>query len=160
MIPIAGRRTGVHRSRPARPVLPTDRPPAPAPPPPPRWRNWLLVAGLLLTLALFLPIRTGSSPQHLSYTQLKIDVAAGQVASVALGPDGNISGKLTNGASFTSSYPVNLQDPQFAQLLDQHQVQVTTQSTQTSIWSVLLNLLPLALILGLLVWTGRSARRQ
>jgi len=120
----------------------------------------LLVAGLLLTVALFLPVPTGSSPQQLSYSQLKTDIGAGQVASVAIGPDGNISGKLTNGTSFTSSYPVSLQDPQFAQLLDQHNVQVTTQAARTSIWSVLLNLLPFVIVLGLFVWTGRAARRQ
>ena len=39
-------------------------------------------------------------------------------------------------------------------------MQVTTQPAQTSIGSVLLNFLPLALILGLFLWTGRSARRQ
>jgi cell division protease FtsH len=161
MISMAARRPGLHGSKPARSVPPPDRPPAPAPPPPPRWRNWLLVVGLLLTAALwFLPIPTGSKPQQLTYTQLKTDIAAGQVASVALGSDGSISGKLTNGTSITSSYPTTLQDPQFAQLLDEHHVQVTTQSARTSIWSVVLNLLPLAIIVGLFIWTGRSARRQ
>ncbi len=160
MITTAGRWPGGHRSRSARSVPPPDRPPAPAGRPPPRWRSGLLVAGLLLTVALFLPVPTGSSPQQLSYSQLKTDIGAGQVASVAIGPDGNISGKLTNGTSFTSSYPVSLQDPQFAQLLDQHNVQVTTQAARTSIWSVLLNLLPFVIVLGLFVWTGRAARRQ
>jgi cell division protease FtsH len=93
-------------------------------------------------------------------SQLKSDIAAGQVKSVALGPDGAISGTLTNGTKFTSSYPTSLQDPQFAQLLDQHNVQVTTKPAQTSIGSALLNLLPLAIILGLFLWTGRAARRQ
>src|SRR4051794_6911386 len=145
----------------ARPGPPGRPPPAPPPPPPPRWRNWLLVAGLLLTAALFLlPIPTSGSTEQLSYSQLKTDVAAGQVTSVALGTDGSISGKLTNGTSFTSSYPVDLQDPQFAQLLDQHNVQITTQPARTSISSVLVNLLPLALIVGLFWWTGRAARRQ
>jgi cell division protease FtsH len=150
----------LHRSNSARSTPPPDRPPSPAPPPP-RWRNWLLLAGLLLTVALFLlPVPTGGKVEQLSYSQLKHDIAAGQVASVALGPDGGIAGKLTNGTKFTSSYPTALQDPQFAQLLDQHNVQVTAQAAQTSIWSVLLNLLPLAVILGLFVGTGRSARRQ
>jgi len=159
--PAAGGCSTVHQTGSARSGAPPDRPPAPAPPPPPRWRNWLLVAGLLLTVALFLlPIPTSSKVEQLKYSQLKSDVSAGQVASVALGPDGSISGKLTNGTSLTSSYPVGLQDPQFAQLLDQHKVQVTTQSARTSTWSVLLNLLPLAIIVGLFVWTGRAARRQ
>src|SRR5689334_3613478 len=120
--------SATHRTGSARSGPPDRPPPAPTPPPPPRWRNWLLVAGLLLTAALFLlPIPTSGSTEQLTYTKLKSDVAAGQVASVALGADGSISGKLTNGTSFTSSYPVDLQDPQFAQLLDQHNVQVTTQ---------------------------------
>jgi cell division protease FtsH len=152
----------LHHSNRARSGPPPDRPPSPAPPPPPpAWRNWLLIAGLVLTVALFLlPLPTAGKVQQLSYTQLKRDIAAGQVASVAIGPDGNITGKLTNGTRFESSYPTNLQDPQFTQLLDQHNVQVTTQAAQTSIGSLLLNLLPLALIVGLFIWTGRAARRQ
>ena len=112
-------------------------------------------------MALFLlPTPTVGKVEQLSYSQLKSDIAAGQVKSVALGPDGGISGTLANGTKFTSSYPTSLQDPQFAQLLDQHNVQVTTKSAQTSIGSVLLSLLPLAIILGLFLWTGRAARRQ
>jgi cell division protease FtsH len=149
----------LHRTGSAKSGPPPDRPSAPAPPPPPRWRNWLLVAGVLVTAALFL-LPTASNVEQLGYTQLKSDIAAGQVASVALGPDGSISGKLTNGSSFTSSYPVGLQDPQFVQLLEQHDVQVTTQPARTSISSVLLNLLPLAVIVGLFWFTGRAARRQ
>jgi cell division protease FtsH len=151
----------VHPTGSARAGAPPDRPAAPAPPPPPRWRNWLLVAGLLLTGALFLlPIPTSSNVEQLGYSQLKSDIATGQVVSVALGTDGNISDQLTNGTKFTSSYPVDLQDPQFAQLLDQHSVQVTTQPARTSIWSVVLNLLPLAIIVALFVWSGRATRRQ
>jgi cell division protease FtsH len=155
------RRTDQHETGTAKSGPPPDRPPGQAPPPPPRWRTWLLIAGLVLTVVLFLlPIPNTSTVEQLSYSQLKSDIRAGQVASVALGPDGSISGKLTNGTRFDSSYPTNLQDPQFAQLLDQHKVQVTTRAAQTSIGSVLLNLLPLAVILGLFLWTGRSARRQ
>jgi cell division protease FtsH len=157
----ASRWSAVHRTGSAKSGPAPDRPVAPAPPPPPTWRRWLLVAGVLVTAALFvLPIPPTGKVTQLSYSQLKTDVAAGQVSSVALGSDGSISGKLTNGTSFTSSYPLGLQDPQFAQLLDQHKVQVSTQAARTSIGSVLLNLLPLAIILGLFLWTGRAARRQ
>jgi cell division protease FtsH len=157
----AGRWALRHLTGTARSGPPPDRPPSPAPPPPPRWRSWLLIAGLLVTVALFLlPVPTAGKVEQLSYSQLKSDIAAGQVKSVALGPDGAISGALTNGTKFTSSYPTSLKDPQFTQLLDQHHVQVTTKPAQTSLGSVLLNLLPLALILGLFLWTGRAARRQ
>ena len=157
----AGRWSLRHLTGPARSGPPPDRPPSPAPPPPPAWRNWLLIIGVLLTVALFLlPVPTAGKVEQLSYSQLKSDIAAGQVKSVALGSDGSISGTLTNGTKFTSSYPTAIQDPQFAQLLDQHSVQVTTQAPRTSLGSVLLNLLPLAHIVGLFWWTGRAARRQ
>jgi cell division protease FtsH len=151
----------VHSTGSARSGAPPDRPVGSAPPPPPRWRNWLLVIGLLLTAGLFLvPIPTSSNVEQLNYSQLKSDIAAGQVTSVALSPDGSVSGQLTNGTKFTSSYPVTLQDPQFAQLLDQHNVQVTAPPARTSTWSVLLNLLPLVVIVALWVWSGRAASRQ
>ncbi len=115
----------------------------------------------MLTAALFLlSTPTSSNVEQLSYTQLKSDVAAGQVASVALGSDGSVSGQLANGTKFTSSYPVGLQDAQFVELLDQHNVQVSTQSARTSAWSVLLNLLPLVVIVALFVWSGRATGRQ
>jgi cell division protease FtsH len=117
---------------------------------------------VIVTLALFLlPLGpSAGNAQQLSYSQLKTDVTADQVRSVAIGPDGSISGALTNGTNFTSSYPVAIQDPQFAQLLDTHNVQVTTQPVQSSIGSVLLNLLPIVIVVGLILWMGRSARRQ
>lgn len=100
----------------------------------------------MLSLALFLlPLSGSSNVQQLNYSQLKSDIGAGQVASVAIGPDGNISGTLKNGTKFTSSYPVNLQDPQFTQLLEQHKVQVTAVGAQSSFLTVLLSLLPLLL---------------
>jgi cell division protease FtsH len=164
-MPLTGTVTGsvgwMHRTGPARSEPSPDRPSAPVPPAPPRWRNWLLLVGVILTLVLlFLPIPITANVEQLSYSQLKSDISAGQVASVALGPDGSITGTLTNGTKFASSYPVNLQDPQFAQLLDQHNVQVTTQPAQTSMWSILLGLAPLLLMVALFWWTGRAARRQ
>jgi cell division protease FtsH len=144
---VTGSVARMHRTGSARSEPPTDRPSAPVPP---RWRNWLLLVGAVLTLALFfLPIPTKGNVEQLSYSQLKSDISDGQVASVALGPDGSITGTLSNGTKFASSYPVNLQDPQFAQLLDQHNIQVTTQPSQTSISSVLLSLLPLLLVVAL-----------
>jgi cell division protease FtsH len=118
------------------------------------------VAGVLVTLGLFLLPAPGHSVDKLNYSQLKSDIAAGQVSSIDLGPDGNITGKLTNGTSFTSTYPVGVQDPQLFQLLDSHSVQVSTQPAKTSITSVLLNFLPLILIVGVFLWMGRAARRQ
>jgi cell division protease FtsH len=142
------------------PGQPGGTPPAP-PPRAPRWRNWLLLVGVLVSLGLFLlPLPGGGNAQQLSYSQVKSDLSANTVRSLAIGPDGNLAGTLTNGTSFTSSYPVAVDDPQFAQLLDDHNVQVTTQPAETSFGTVLLNLLPLALVVGVFLWMGRAARRQ
>jgi cell division protease FtsH len=121
-----------------------------------------VTGAVLVALALFqLPFGSSSgNSQQLSYTQLKTDLTANQVRSVAIGPDGTISGTLTNGTTFTSSYPVGIQDPQFAQQLDSPNVQVSTQPAQSSIGSVLLSLLPLAVLIGLFFWMSRAARRQ
>src|SRR5687768_6823016 len=108
--PRRGARTTAHPTGSARSGPPPNRPAPPAPPAQPAWRNWLLVAGLLVTLALFL-LPGGRAHQQVGYSQLKSDLAAGQVGAVAIGPDGSISGQLANGTSFTSSYPVGLPDP-------------------------------------------------
>ncbi len=125
-----------------------------------RWWTWLLTGVVLAAVLFLVPLPGTSKEEDLSYTQLKTDITAGKVDSVALGSDGAVSGTLKDGTKFTSSYPVELQDPQFAQLLDQNQVTVTTQAARTSVWSVVFSLLPLLLIVGLVVWSLRSARRQ
>jgi cell division protease FtsH len=156
----AGRRdqheTGTARSGP-----PSDRPPSPAPPPPPAWRNWLLIVGLIVTVALFLvPLPTAGKVEQLSYSQLKSDIRAGQVQSVEIGSDGHIEGKLKDGTRFESSYPTNLQDPEFTKLLDDNNVQVKAVGPRTTLGSVLISLLPLLLFIAFFVYLGRSTRRQ
>jgi cell division protease FtsH len=153
----------VHLSNQAKPP-PPDRPPTPPPPPPPpRWRMWLPWIGIALTIAILVFAgRPGRSNEvTLNYQpQLKDKIAAGQVRSIEIGSDGHISGVLTDGTHFRSSYPVNLQDPQFTQLLEQHKVQVTAVGAQSSFVTVLLSLLPLLLFVGFFIYLGRSTRRQ
>jgi cell division protease FtsH len=152
-----------HLSNTAKSGPPPDRAPNQAPPPPPWWRNWLLVAGLLLTVALFLlPGRMQQARVvELDYQpELKDKIAAGQVQSVEIGSDGHIAGKLKDGTEFTSSYPTNLQDPEFTKLLDDHNVQVKAVGARTTFGSILLSLLPLLLFIAFFVYLGRSTRRQ
>jgi cell division protease FtsH len=119
----------------------------------------------MLTLAILLlwpGRRSGNSEVTLNYQpQLKDKIIAGQVKSVEIGSDGHITGVLTDGTRFRSSYPVNLPDPQFTQLLEQHKVQVKAVGAQSSFVSVLLgSLLPFLLFLGLFIYLGRATRRQ
>ena len=152
-----------HPSNKAKSGPPPDRPPSPAPPPPPRWRSWLLPIGLLLSLVLLLlPNQMEESRvTDLTYApELKDKIEAGQVKSVEIGSDGHIEGVLTDGTKFKSSYPTNLQDPQFTKLLNDKNVEVKAVGPRTSIGSVLLSLLPLLVFIAIFVYLGRSARRQ
>jgi cell division protease FtsH len=152
-----------HPSNKAKSGPPPDRPPSQAPPPPPRWRSWLPLVGLLLTIALLLiPGRMGQGQvTNLDYSPgLKDKIAAGQVQSVEIGSDGHIEGKLKDGTRFESSYPTNLQDPEFTKLLDDHKVQVKAVGPRTTLGSILLSLLPLLLFIAFFVYLGRSTRRQ
>src|SRR6266536_2872867 len=153
----------VHLSNQAKPGPPPERPRTPPPPPPPRWRMWLPWIGVAITLGilLFTSRMSGGQVQTLTYQpQLKDKIAAGQVKSVEIGSDGHIDGVLTDGTKFKSSYPVNLQDPQFTTLLEQHNVQVTAVGAQSSFVTVLVSLLPLLLFVGFFIYLGRSTRRQ
>jgi cell division protease FtsH len=153
----------VHLSNKARGGPPPEGPRRPPPPPPPRWRMWLPWIGVAITLGilLFTGRMSGSQVQTLTYQpQLKDKIAAGQVKSVEIGNDGHIDGVLTNGTKFKSSYPINLQDPQFTTLLDQHHVQVTAVGASSSFTTVLVSLLPLLLFVGFFIYLGRSTRRQ
>jgi len=152
-----------HPSNKAKSGPPPDRPPSQAPPPPPRWRSWLPFLGLLITaILLLLPNRMGQGQvTDLDYAPaLKDKIAAGQVQSVEIGSDGHIEGKLKDGTRFQSSYPTNLQDPEFTKLLDDNKVQVKAVGPRTTLGSVLLSLLPLLLFIAFFVYLGRSTRRQ
>jgi cell division protease FtsH len=152
-----------HPSNKAKSGPPPDRPPSPAPPPPPRWRSWLLPVGLLLSLILLLlpnQMEQGRITDLTYAPELKDKIRAGQVESVEIGSDGHIEGKLTDGTRFESSYPTNLQDAEFTQLLNTHDVQVKAVGPRTSLGSVLLSLLPLLLFIAIFVYLGRATRRQ
>jgi cell division protease FtsH len=152
-----------HPSNTAKSGPPPDRPPAPAPPPPPKWRSWLLPIGLLLSLVvLLLPnqMQEGRRTDLDYQPELKDKIAAGQVQSVQIGSDGHIEGRLKDGTRFESSYPTNLEDPEFTRLLNEHDVEVTAVGPRTTFGSVLLSLLPLLLFIGIFLYLGRATRRQ
>ncbi|HEY2173782.1 MAG TPA: ATP-dependent zinc metalloprotease FtsH [Mycobacteriales bacterium] len=152
-------------SRSATPGAPRDTPPKPAPPPPPGWRRWLLPIGLFITaLLLLIPAMSrGTTPQELTYSNLLDRVNANHVTSVTIDNHGAVTGTLSGGKQFTSQIPTSLttgtNDLQSALLT--HHVKITgTQKSDSSVLGILLSFLPLLLILGLFVWSGRAARRS
>jgi cell division protease FtsH len=100
----------------------------------------------------------GSGHENLSALQSKVN--AGQVASVTIDNDGGVTGKLTNGDSFTSQIPTVLNTSQLTSQLQAEHVQVQAEQSSGGWASVLGSLLPLALLLGLLLWGWRIARRS
>ncbi|WP_045878349.1 ATP-dependent zinc metalloprotease FtsH [Pseudofrankia sp. DC12] len=152
---------GVHHSAPARSGQPRDPAPKPAPPKPPMWRSWLLPFGLLITaLLLFTPAMAGGKTTAIDYSDLLGRVNAGRVASVSINDKGAVDGKLKDGTSFTSQIPTVLDNSTLASRLEAKGVKVKGTQTGGSWISVLLSFLPLLLLVGFFVWTGRQTQRQ
>jgi cell division protease FtsH len=154
----------VHQSTSAKSGPPSDRRPAPAPPPPPAWRHWLLVAGVALTVGLFIfsGIKGTSSPKELSYTQFQADVTANLLKTATIGTTGHVSGHFVKSGTYTSQIPTALQDTGLDKLLAAHHVTVTGSppSSGLTLLSVILDLLPLILLVGFFVFISRRARSQ
>ncbi|MGZ6564189.1 MAG: ATP-dependent zinc metalloprotease FtsH [Solirubrobacteraceae bacterium] len=142
-----------------------DTPPKPAPPPPPAWRPWLLPIGLLITTSLlFIPVMTSPAPpQRLAYSDLLNQVNAGHVTSVSINNLGAVTGRLDKDGEFTSQIPTALTTgtSDLQQTLLAHHVTITgKQSSNSALLNIALSFLPLLLIIGLFVWSGRAARRS
>jgi cell division protease FtsH len=152
-----------HRTVPARRPDPEEnRPKTPPPQPPPSWRHWLIWIGLAISLALFfLPYKTSPTPVSLNYTQFLKDVTGNTVKSATIDANGAITGKLTDGKSYTSQIPTGLTDTSLAPLLEAHNVTITGKSPASSTLGLLLwDVVPFLLFLGIFLWLGRRAGRQ
>ncbi len=158
-----------HRSTPARPGRPNrinkldKRPPTPAPPTAPRWPLWLLLGGAVLgaLLLLFHPGIKGSTARDFSYSSFVSEVTANKVSTATISSTGLVSGKLDNGAAYTSQIPTALNDNALSPLLLTHNVQVTgVNSSSSSVATLLFALWPLLLLAGVFVWFARRSRKQ
>ena len=151
-----------HRSSPARSGPPQDRRPAPAPPPPPRWRPWLILIGLFITLVLISNTVASkpSSVQKLTYTDFVTHVTSNQVKTATINASGGVSGTLTNGQKYKSEITVVPPQNDLSQLLAAHNVNVsaTTASNGVSAATIILDLLPFVLFIAFFVWIGRRTR--
>ncbi|NIJ12403.1 cell division protease FtsH [Saccharomonospora amisosensis] len=149
-------------SRKAKPGPPPDPVPKQPPPPPPRWRRWLLPLGLLATaLLLFLPtLWQGEKNEPLSYTQFLSQVDSRRVESVTIDENGAVTGEYRDGTSFSTNIPVALDNSGLESRLRDGGVSISATSSGADWTGLLVGLLPLALIIGLLLWTGRRAQHS
>jgi cell division protease FtsH len=148
-------------SPPARSGPPND-PRKTQPKPPPRWLHWVWIAGLVATLGLLfgLPAPSTTTTKSLEYSVFRGDVDANKVSTATITTSGHVSGKLTDGTSYTSQIPTALNDQSLTQDLLAHKVTVKGTSNGTSFWSIIGGLLPFILLLGLYFWFTRRATRQ
>src|SRR5690242_4876227 len=149
-------------SKQAVPPPPGDKPaPGNPPPPPPAWRHWLLPAGILVALFLwiFLPAVHSAGQTTLTYSQFLTDVGKHTVKTITIAqPGGTSSGTLTNGTDYTVVIP-----PQASQsLLDELQtnnVQITSSTSSPGFGTELLNWIIILAPFVILVWFWRRLSR-
>ena len=149
-------------SKQAVPPPPGDKPaPGNPPPPPPAWRHWLLPAGILVALFLwiFLPAVHTAGQTTLTYSQFLTDVGKHTVKTITIAqPGGTSSGTLTNGTDYTVVIP-----PQASQsLLDELQtnnVQITSSTSSPGFGTELLNWIIILAPFIILVWLWRRLSR-
>jgi cell division protease FtsH len=149
-------------SKQAVPPPPGDKPaPGNPPPPPPAWRHWLLPAGILVALFLwiFLPAVHSAGQTTLTYSQFLNDVSKHTVKTITIAqPGGTSSGTLTNGTDYTVVIP-----PQASQsLLDELQsnnVQITSSTSSPGFGTELLNWIIILAPFVILVWFWRRLSR-
>jgi cell division protease FtsH len=142
-------------SKQATPPPPGDKPArGNPPPPPPKWRHWLLPAGILVALFLwiYLPAVHTAGQTSLSYSQFLSDVTKHAVKTITIAqPGGTSTGTLTNGTNYTVVIP-----PQASQaMLDELQsngVQITSSTSSPGFGTELLNWLIILAPFIVLVW--------
>ena len=138
-----------------------DRGKSTAPAPPPTWRHylWLLAVAAFLGLYVVLPAVHSGKPVTLSYSKFLDDVSANKVKTIQMHNNGSASGKLNDGATYTTVIPEQAGE-QFLADLKTGNVQITAKTTGTSFWEQLASwalLLAPFLIIGY-VWMRMSRR--
>src|ERR687897_778610 len=146
----------------AKPGPDRERPRAPAPPPPPAWRNWLLVAGLLVSiLILFLPSMGEPASTELSYSNFLSRVRNGDVNTAVIDANGAVTGTLSGGGNYETQIPTAIQDQRLAGEMEANDVEITAEATPgTTFLGVLFSFLPFLLLIGVYLYIGRRAQRQ
>ena len=146
----------------AKPGPDRERPRPPAPPPPPAWRNWLLVAGLVVSiLILFLPSMGEPASTELSYSNFLSRVRNGDVNTAVIDANGAVTGTLSGGGNYETQIPTAIEDQRLAEELEANDVEITAEATPgTTLLGVIFSFLPFLLLIGVYLYIGRRAQRQ
>jgi len=141
---------------------PTGRAQAPPPTRPQRWRIWVLALAVAFAAILLFHSDAKAAPtRDLTYTGFVNEVSTGKVSTATISSTGSVTGKLSSGEAYTSQIPTALDDTALTPLLLGHKVEVTgTVPSTTSLLGLFVDLLPLLLIVGMVIWFARRMRRQ
>jgi cell division protease FtsH len=157
--PTRSAKSGPPRER-QKPTPPSQTPTTPV------WRRWLLPLALVITFIVLLLVRNpgGETRTAYSYSDFVGKVDASQVKMVSINDKGSVSGTLKDGKKFTTQIPTALDNRGLEQELRTKNVEITATRSGSGGSSVLTTLavlfLPLLVIAGLFVWTGRKAARS
>jgi cell division protease FtsH len=131
---------------------------------PPRWRHWLLLAGVAVTIGLLLFSGGGSSTPttSLTFSQFHTDVTSNLVKSAHIASNGTVTGVLDSGHHYSTTIPTALGDTTLTGQLEAHHVNISASAASSglSIGTVVVDLLPLLLFVGFFFWIGRRATKQ
>jgi len=148
---------GQRRSRPGTPPLPGGG--SSGWPRPIVW-GLITVAVLVVVLA---PWLSSSESAELTYTQFREKVVAGQVEKIEIANESSrISGELKDGdpEKFTTTGPTDIPEEDLA-LLREKGVAVKFRSPSSNLLgSIIVWVLPIAILIGFWVWMGRRAQGQ
>jgi cell division protease FtsH len=148
--------------------------PPPPPPPPrdrgqaagpnlkglPRWSLWALLAVVVIGLGLASTLPTDNPPSK-SYSDVLTATKADQVKSIDWdNTNGSISGEMKDGTKFSSNGPITPSDAD-RQTFEEHGVVINFKTPESSIWpSLLIYIIPFALVIGFFIVMQRRAQSQ
>jgi cell division protease FtsH len=121
--------------------------------------SWWAIAALWLAFLLYTAYAPGQRVEQLSYSDFKTAVGEGRVAEVTVSP-AEVRGRLkpaqgeAEGKAFVT---VRVEDPDLVRDLGKASVKVTGTAERTSVWTMLMWLLPVAVSAALLVAMMRRA---
>ena len=115
---------------------------------------WVIVAVILMMV--FNNLNTTSASTPLAYSDFLQSVRAGEVKEVVIKGGNVISGKLTNGARFSTYSPETDNKAMIGELMD-HGVKINAQPNEPSIWTqIFISWFPFLLIIGLWIFFMRQ----
>ncbi|MFP5317868.1 MAG: ATP-dependent zinc metalloprotease FtsH [Acidimicrobiia bacterium] len=142
-----------------------DRPGAPTPPGGtsgwPRPIVWGLITVAVLVVLLS-PVLSSSSSEELTYSEFRDKVVAGEVARVEISNEtSRITGEFKDGdEEFTTTGPTEIPEEDLALMREKGVAYKFNPPSSNLLGSIIVWLLPIALIIGFWVWMGRRAQGQ